>query len=251
MNGQALVTGAARGIGLACAKALHREGLRVYGADLDQPERPEDAALFAGFFIADLSREDQAVAVAAQVRQREDGLACLVNNAALQVTKPLAETGVAEFRAVLDVNLVAPFVLAVELLGHLKRAGGAVVNIASVHAVATSPAIGAYAASKGGLLALTRTMALEFAPLVRANAVLPGAVDTDMLRRGLTRDLYGEQGGADPCSQLAERHPLGRIGRPEDIAQTVVFLADPEKSAFVTGQGFVIDGGCLCKLSTE
>lgn len=250
MNGAALVTGAARGIGLACAMALSREGLRVYGADLDRPGRPEEADRFAGFFIADLSREDQAAAVAAQVRQREDGLACLVNNAALQVTRPLAETGVAEFRAVLDVNLVAPFVLAVELLEHLKRAGGAVVNIASVHAVATSPAIGAYAASKGGLLALTRTMALEFAPLVRANAVLPGAVDTDMLRRGLTRDLYGEAAG-DPCAALAGRHPLGRIGRPEDIAQTVVFLADPEKSAFITGQGFAVDGGCLCKLSTE
>lgn len=247
MHGAALVTGAARGIGLASARALAQEGLRVYGTDRDVPA---EAGPFAGFFAADLSRPEQAAAVAAAVREREDALVCLVNNAALQVTKPLAGTSVDEFRAVLDTNLVAPFVMAVELLEPLRHAGGAVVNIASVHAVATSPAIGAYAASKGGLLALTRTMALEFAPLVRANAVLPGAVDTDMLRRGLTRDLYGDA-AEDPYAQLAARHPLGRIGRPEDIARTVVFLADPDKSAFITGQGFVIDGGCLCKLSTE
>lgn len=250
MHGAALVTGAARGIGLACARALAQEGLRVYGADLDQPTQAHDAALFAGFFAADLSCEDQATAVAAAVREREDALACLVNNAALQIAKTLAQTSVAEFRAVLDTNLIAPFLLAVELLEPLRRAGGAVVNMASVHAAATSPAIGAYAASKGGLMALTRTMALEFAPSVRANAVLPGAVDTDMLRHGLTRDLYGDDAG-DPYAQLASRHPLGRIGRPEDIAQAVVFLADPDKSGFITGQGFVIDGGCLCKLSTE
>ncbi|KAF5042283.1 Dihydroanticapsin 7-dehydrogenase [anaerobic digester metagenome] len=249
MQGAALVTGGAGGIGLACARALAREGLRVYGADV---AGPPEADCFAAFWTVDLSQEEAVAATATRLLEREPALACLVNNAALQVTKPLAETGVAEFNAVLATNLVAPFQLTVALLQALGRAGGAVVNIASVHALATSRDIGAYAASKAGLLGLTRTMALEFAAQgIRANAVLPGAVDTAMLRRGLARDLYAGEQAPDPLDALAERHPLRRVGRPEEIAEAVVFLADPARSSFMTGQGLVVDGGCLCKLATE
>ncbi|WP_300156551.1 SDR family oxidoreductase [Solidesulfovibrio sp.] len=247
MKGAALVTGAAGGIGLACAEALAREGLRVYGLDMVPPA---GQAAFAGFGTCDLAQEGAGVRAAAQLLAGEDaGLVCLVNNAALQVAKPLERTSPAEFQAVLATNLLAPFQLSVALLDALGLAGGAIVNIASVHAQATSREIGAYAASKAALLGLTRTMALEFAARgIRANAVLPGAVDTPMLRRGLERDLHG---AADPLAELARRHPLGRVGRPEEIAQAVVFLADPAKSSFMTGQGLVVDGGCLCKLATE
>ncbi len=249
MKGAALVTGAAGGIGLACAQALSREGLRVYGVD---KACPPDGAGFADFWRHDLAREEQVAEVAARLLQRESGLACLVNNAALQITKPLARTTVAEFNAVFATNLFAPFRLTVALLEALGHANGAIVNIASVHALATSREIGAYAASKAALLALTRTMALEFAAMgIRANAVLPGAVDTPMLRSGLERDLYASEPASNPLAALALRHPLGRVGAPEDIAQAVVFLADSAKSSFMTGQGLVIDGGCLCKLATE
>lgn len=249
MRGAALVTGAARGIGLACAKALSGEGLRVYGVD---QASPRDGQAFAAFRIADLSREAQLVETAAWLLQQEQDLSCLVHNAALQITKPLAQTTMEEFNAVLGTNLVAPFRLSIALLDALANAGGAIVNVASVHALATSRDIGAYAASKAGLLGLTRTMALEFAPLgIRANAVLPGAVDTDMLRAGLQRALYEPDGEATQRALLAKRHPLERIGTADEIAQAVVFLADAQKSSFVTGQGLVVDGGCLCKLSTE
>lgn len=249
MTRTALVTGAARGIGLACAALFRREGWRVYGADLDPPG---EAGIFSDFWRVDLSRDEEAAGLASSLLERESGLNCLVNNAALQVAKPLAETTSEEFFAVLATNLHTPFRLSVALLEALARSRGAIVNIASVHARATSRDIGAYAASKAGLLSLTRTMALEFAPLgVRANAVLPGAVDTDMLRRGLERDLFGPGRETDPVRELAGRHPLGRIGTPLDIARAVVFLADPEKSSFVTGQGLAVDGGCLAALSTE
>jgi NAD(P)-dependent dehydrogenase (short-subunit alcohol dehydrogenase family) len=127
-------------------------------------------------------------AIFRQVAVFTDGLDALVNNAALQIVKPLLETTVAEWDAVMAVNLRAVF-FAVKLAHPLlKKRQGAIVNISSVHAVATSKDIAAYAASKGGLLALSRAMAIEFAPdAIRVNALLPGAVDTPMLRAGMHR----------------------------------------------------------------
>jgi len=135
----------------------------------------------------------------------------------------------------------------------LKAAGGgAIVNVSSVHAVATSANIAAYAASKGGLLALTRAMAIEFAPdNIRVNAILPGAVDTPMLRAGLNR---GHVGGAtiyDRLENLARKTVNGRVGKPEEIAHAIYFLADDTQSSFMTGQALIVDGGATARLSTE
>jgi NAD(P)-dependent dehydrogenase (short-subunit alcohol dehydrogenase family) len=131
----------------------------------------------------------------------------------------------------------------------LKAAGGCIVNVASVHALATSVDIAAYAASKGGLAALTRAMALEFGPVgIRVNAILPGAVDTPMLKEGL------ERSGTEPEAarqRLEGRTPLGRIARPEEIAQAILFLASAERSSFISGECLVADGGALARLSTE
>ena len=130
--------------------------------------------------------------------------------------------------------------------------GGAIVNVSSVHAVATSANISAYAASKGGLLALTRAMAIEFAPdNIRVNAILPGAVDTPMLRAGLDRDHAGGGSMLDRLENLARKTVNGRIGRPEEIAHTIYFLADNAQSSFMTGQALIVDGGATARLSTE
>jgi len=134
----------------------------------------------------------------------------------------------------------------------LKAAKGAIVNVGSVHALATSPDIGAYAASKGGVLALTRAMALEFGGGgVRVNAVVPGAVDTEMLREGLSRGLQNAGSREDERRALGARIPLGRIGTPEEIASAILFLADGQLSAYITGQSLVVDGGALARLGTE
>jgi glucose 1-dehydrogenase len=130
--------------------------------------------------------------------------------------------------------------------------GGAIVNVSSVHAVQTSANIAAYAASKGGLLALTRAMAIEFAPdNIRVNAVLPGAVDTPMLRAGLGRGHAGDGDIQTRLDNLARRTVNGRVGRPEEIAQVIYFLSDSEQSSFITGQAMIVDGGATARLSTE
>jgi NAD(P)-dependent dehydrogenase (short-subunit alcohol dehydrogenase family) len=119
------------------------------------------------------------------------------------------------------------------------------VNVASVHGLATSQSVAAYAASKGGLIALTRAAALELAAEgVRVNAVVPGAIETEALREGFSRRQNAEE-------LLISRTPLGRIGSPRDVAEAILFLADASRSSFITGQTIVVDGGALAQLSTE
>jgi NAD(P)-dependent dehydrogenase (short-subunit alcohol dehydrogenase family) len=134
----------------------------------------------------------------------------------------------------------------------LKKSAGAIVNVSSVHAVATSVGIAAYAASKGALLALTRAMALEFGPEgVRANAILPGAVDTPMLHAGLARGQSSGDTTAQLVRGLGKKHVMGRVGKPAEIGQTILFLADSDRSSFMTGQALIVDGGATARLSTE
>jgi NAD(P)-dependent dehydrogenase (short-subunit alcohol dehydrogenase family) len=205
------------------------------------------------FIRADISRGEDMEAIFERVRQFTASLDALINNAALQIAKPLIETTVEEWDAVMASNLRSVF-LGVKLAHPLLKAqgGAAVVNVSSVHAIQTSANIAAYAASKGGLLALTRAMAIEFAPdNIRVNAILPGAVDTPMLRAGLDR---GHVGGADVqqrLENLARKTVSGKVGKPEEIAHAIYFLADNEQSSFMTGQALVVDGGATARLSTE
>jgi NAD(P)-dependent dehydrogenase (short-subunit alcohol dehydrogenase family) len=177
----------------------------------------------------------------------------VVNNAAVQISKPLIETSVEEWDEVIASNLRSVFLGAKLAYPMLKAAGGgAIVNTSSVHAIATSANIASYAASKGGLLALTRAMAIEFAKdNIRVNAILPGAVDTPMLRSGLGRGHLGGSSMTERLENLARKTVNGRIGKPEEIAHAIYFLADNEQSSFMTGQGIVVDGGATARLSTE
>lgn len=171
----------------------------------------------------------------------------LVNNAALQHDRPLVDTTVREWDAVMAVNLRAPFLAVSICAAGLARTGGAVVNITSVHAAATSAGVAPYAASKGALAAFTRAAAVELASLgVRVNAVAPGAVDTPALRDG-----FGRHVAADPEETLRQRTPLGRIGQPSEVAAAVGFLLDSNRSNFITGETLVVDGGAMARLSTE
>ena len=171
----------------------------------------------------------------------------------MQVAKPLLETTVEEWDAIMASNLRSVFLGARLAYPLLKQAGGgAIINVSSVHAVATSANIAAYAASKGGLLALTRAMAIEFArDEIRVNAILPGAVDTPMLRAGLNRDHVSGGTIHDRLENLARRTVNGRIGQPAEIARCIYFLADQEQSSFMTGQALIVDGGATARLSTE
>lgn len=245
-----LITGAAGGIGRATAVLFHSKGWRVFGVDRAQssPDFPVDGV----FIQADISQPEDMLAIFEKVRSGTDSLEALVNNAAKQVAKPLVETTAEEWDAVMASNLRSVF-LATKLAHPLLAAGGgSIVNVSSVHAIQTSANIAAYAASKGGLLALTRAMAIEFAPNnIRVNAILPGAVDTPMLRAGLVRGHAGDGNVQERLDNLARKTVNGRVGRPEEIANAIYFLADNEQSSFMTGQALVVDGGATARLSTE
>ena len=252
-----LITGAAGGIGRATLDLFAEMGWRVIGVD----RAPfGDGFPVHGLFIqADISIGEHIENIFTQAHQFTDRLDALINNAAVQIAKPLLETSVEEWDAVMASNLRSVF-LSVKLAYPLFEAagGGAIVNVSSVHAVATSANIAAYAASKGGLLALTRAMAIELAPNgstlpqgIRVNAVLPGAVDTPMLRAGLGR---GHVQGGDVLQRLdnlARKTVNGRVGQPQEIAHAIYFLADETQSSFMTGQALIVDGGATCRLSTE
>jgi NAD(P)-dependent dehydrogenase (short-subunit alcohol dehydrogenase family) len=157
-----------------------------------------------------------------------------------------------EWDLIMDTNLRPAFLLVKYCYPLLKQARGTVIHVSSVHAVATSKDIAAYAASKGGLVALTRAMAIEFAgDGIRVNAVLPGAVDTPMLRDGIRRGHVGDGTDEELLDALGRKTVMGRVGQPEEIAQTILYLADSEKSGFMTGHPLIVDGGATIRLSTE
>jgi glucose 1-dehydrogenase len=246
-----LITGAAGGIGRATVHHFANQGWRVIG--VDRATFGDDFPANGLFIQSDISIGENLESIFQQARSFTDRLHALVNNAALQIAKPLLETSVEEWDAVMASNLRSVFLFVKYAHPLLKAAGsGAIVNVSSVHAVQTSANIAAYAASKGGLLALTRAMAIEFAPDgIRANAILPGAVDTPMLRAGLGRGHVGSGSLQERLDNLARRTVNGRVGKPEEIAQAIYFLADGDQSSFMTGQAMIVDGGATARLSTE
>jgi glucose 1-dehydrogenase len=250
VNKTILITGVAGGIGRATLTLFAEKGWRVIG--VDRSEFGENFPSNGLFIKSDISQAEDMESIFEKIQQYTDSLDALVNNAALQIAKPIIETSVDEWDAVMASNLRSVF-LGVKLAHPLlKTNGGAVVNVSSVHAIQTSANIAAYAASKGGLLALTRAMAIEFAPdNIRVNAILPGAVDTPMLRAGLGRGHVGHGDIQERLDNLARKTVNGKVGKPEEIAQAIYFLADNEQSSFMTGQALVVDGGATARLSTE
>lgn len=246
-----LITGSAGGIGRACVALFAEMGWKVIGIDMKDFGQgfPQDGV----FIQADISRADEFPAIFDQVKSAAEVLHAVVNNAAVQVSKPLLETSVEEWDQVIATNLRPVFLSTRYFQPLLARAGdAAIVNISSVHAIQTSANIAAYAASKGGILALTRAIAIEFAQYnIRVNAVLPGAVDTPMLRSGLSRGHLSGPSEEERLDNLARKTVNGRIGKPGEIANAVYFLADGQRSSFMTGQALVVDGGATARLSTE
>ena len=232
----AIVTGAANGIGLATARSLLKSGWSVVALDL------EDAGVADRFaherralaIPADVAEEDtasRAVSAAIEKFGRLDGV---VSNAGISRNKPIAQLTLAEWHRVIDVNLTAAFLFARAAEKPLRNAKGAMVLISSSRAIMSEPNTEAYSASKGGLVALTHALTMSFAPDVRVNCVSPGWIET--------KD-YGGLREKDHA-----QHPAGRVGKPEDIAEMIAFLLDRERSGFITGANFLIDGGMTRKM---
>lgn len=248
----ALVTGTTSGIGRAMIERFAAEGARVVGAGRRADEGEAIVAAIrargdeATFIATDVSQRGEVVRLVAETVARYGSLDIVVNNAAIGVfNKTVENTAEDEWDRTLAINLKSAYLVSHEAIPHLRtRGGGSIINVSSVHAYATTEGVAAYAASKGGLLALSRQMALDFArDSIRVNALVVGAVETDMLRAHAEREgkTYAEMGW------VFEPHAIGRIGQPEEIASAALFLASDE-SSFVTGAPMIADGGLLARL---
>jgi len=235
----AIVTGAAGGIGAAIARRLAADGAGVALADLRVDEAKTMAAKIGSEVIGigcDVGDEAQVEACVAATIERFGRIDIIVNNAGLMPFKSLGEWSAADWMKVLTVDLVGAALFTREAFRRMGKEGGAIVNVASIHALQTSPDAAPYAAAKAGLLSLTRSTSIEGkARNIRANAVLPGAVDTPMLW-----DNPNIKSGAETIDR-------NDVGTPEDIAAAVAFLAS-EDARFVTGTTLIVDGGRLAKL---
>jgi NAD(P)-dependent dehydrogenase (short-subunit alcohol dehydrogenase family) len=246
----AIVTGAAMGIGKGIATVLAREGAKVVVADVNAQDgaRTADQIGRSALFVrTDVSDEDQVKALIQRTVEHFGSLSILVNNAAIGVYTPVHETTLDAWERCLRVNLTGPFLCAKYALPNLKAAGGgAIVNIASVHAYQNVGGTAPYAASKGGLAALTRVMAIDYArDGIRVNAVCPGWVYTPLIER-----IFRESGDFEGMKKtVTRRQLLGRLGTPEDIGNAVLYLVSND-SSFVTGTSLFVDSGLTAQLET-
>jgi len=244
-NQFAVVTGAARGIGRAIAEHLHRSGARLLLVDCNAAALEETASALrtangaTDCALVDLADPVAIERLAARIAAGHDKVDVLVNNAGIEFDLPLEQITVDIFDQVIAVNLRAPLLLTQALVPLFSEKGGAIVNISSIHADHAFPNAIPYACSKAGLVALTRNLALELAPRrIRVNAVCPGYIDTPMWDEWLRAASDPEAVGRE----TEALHPLGRRGRPEDVASAVGYLASAQ-STWVTGTCLVVDGG--------
>ncbi|HVC59928.1 MAG TPA: SDR family oxidoreductase [Acetobacteraceae bacterium] len=225
----ALVTGGARGIGAAIAARLARDGFLSVVADVD----PSGTAPRGGRYVqCDVSDAASVRSAIDSVRTVEGRLDALVCNAGINIRKPIAALSLAEWSRVIGTNLTSTFLLVRAAETLLRAAKGAVATIASSRARMSESDTEAYAASKGGLVALTHALAISLGPDVRVNCISPGWIFTK---------------GDPPRPEDHAFHPAGRVGTPEDVAALAAFLVGPE-SGFITGAEFVIDGGVTRKM---
>jgi NAD(P)-dependent dehydrogenase (short-subunit alcohol dehydrogenase family) len=238
----AVVTGGAQGIGRRTAELLARRGFRLAVVDLHQPTDTlmaiETAGCEAMGFAGDITSETTVERFAKEVFDRYGRADVLVNNAGISLISAAEHTALSDYRRVLEVNLVAPFLMAKAFGTKMLEAGsGSIVNVASVAGLLGIADRAAYNASKHGLIGLTRTLAAEWGGRgVRVNAVCPGWVKTEM-------DVADQAGGSYTDADITGRVPMGRFARPDDIARAIAFLADSEESGFVNGHALSVDGG--------
>ncbi len=238
----AVVTGGTQGIGRKTAELLADRGYKIAIIDLHQPAETVKAIEAIGGeamgYAGDITDEVTVSRFAKEVFERFGRVDALVNNAGISLIAAAEHTAVSDYRRVLDVNLVAPFLLAKTFGVKMLEAGsGSIVNVASVAGLLGIADRAAYNASKHGLIGLTRTLAAEWGGHgVRVNAVCPGWVKTEM-------DLADQAGGSYTDADIEERVPMARFATPDDIARAIAFLADDNESGFVNGHALSVDGG--------
>ena len=241
----AVVTGAGQGIGLCIAQAFLQQGASVVIAEQNADLKPRaEAFLNAGdqrlFVPTDVASESSVEAMVEAAAEQFGGIDFLVNNAAiLHDRRPLESLSYDRWQRVINANLSGVFLCVKHCKRRLQQRQGAIVNIASTRALMSEADTEAYSASKGGIIALTHALSVSLAPAVRVNCISPGWIVTDAYRHDRQKTPLSEADHA--------QHPAGRVGRPEDIADMVLYLCS-EKAGFITGQNFTIDGGMTKKM---
>jgi len=247
-----VITGGALGIGRACAIEFAREGAQVTVADINEAAGRATIEAIQGIggqgslVTADVARASECERVVRETVDRFGGLDVLFNNVGIQPQESyrnVEDTTEEMWDRIIDVNLKSFFLMSKYALPEIRRrGGGAIINTASVQGLQSQRGVPAYAASKGGILSLTRQMALDYAAEgIRVLAVCPGSIDTDMVRTAAAL----EPDGLDAAlARFGRSHPIGRIGTGQDIANLVLFLAS-DKASFMTGEYVCIDGGYM------
>lgn len=241
-HGVAIVTGGAEGIGLCIARTFAASGVKVLIADVNTAagKRARKAVGPDLLFVrTDVSNETAVKKMVARAVEKFGRIDYLINNAAIGITKSLEKLSFTDWSKVIHTNLSAAFLCTRYTVKYLRKTRGAIVNIASTRALMSEANTEAYSASKGGIVALTHAMAVSLGPDIRVNCISPGWIDT--------RD-YTRVPKFPPLTEADHKqHPAGRVGRPEDIAEMVLYLCS-KKTGFVTGQNFIIDGGMTKKM---
>jgi NAD(P)-dependent dehydrogenase (short-subunit alcohol dehydrogenase family) len=247
-NKVAIVTGGGQGIGKAIAKRFLEERMKVVIADIDEEAGKETEAEFKHlgsirFFHADVSDEDSVQNLIIETKRSFDGIDVLVNNAARSDPNnaPITELSLEDWNKILSINLTGAFLCTKHSVTHLKKNRGIIINIASTRALMSEPNTEAYSAAKGGIVALTHALAISLGPDIRVNCISPGWIEVSEWKKQATRHK------PELTEQDHKQHPVGRVGKPEDVASLAVYLASPE-ATFITGENFVIDGGMTKKM---
>lgn len=246
LNKNVLIFGGASGIGWATARLMTEHGATVTIADVRRPDRWSDNS--AGYIGCDV-RDAEQVAAAVRYATEAAPLDGLVYSAGIQHYGSVVSTPVEEYDLVQSINARGAFLACHAAIPEMRH-GGAIVLVSSVQALACQEGVAAYAASKGTLDALTRAMAVDHArENIRVNAVLPGTVDTPMVRSSAEK-FSGTNGLEQTLQQWGSSHPLGRVAHPEEIANLIAFLLS-EKASFITGASYRADGGLLAQLAVR
>ncbi len=240
-NKTVIITGGAQGIGRGLVRSFLDEGWNVSAADIDGEAGLELVEVMKqderlSFFKCDVSGAVETEKMVNETAKKYGAINAVINNAGIGINKSISELSIEEWNRVLAVNLTSVFLLAKFSRIYLEKSRGSIINIASTRALMSEANTEAYSASKGGVAALTHSLAVSLGPLIRVNCISPGWIEVSDYKK--KRDFK------EPVHSEADRkqHPAGRVGAPSDIAQLALYLVS-DKAGFITGQNFVVDGG--------
>jgi NAD(P)-dependent dehydrogenase (short-subunit alcohol dehydrogenase family) len=245
MKKNIIITGGTQGIGKTMVLHLLEKGFDVTVFEIDEEAiaefRQEIPDEIVAIYSVDVSKEQSVKKAVEQSAKRFGNISGLINNAAISNNKPITELSVEEWNQVIGTNLTGAFLCAKYSAPHLKTSKGRIINMASTRALQSEPNTEAYSASKGGILALTHSLATSLGPEVKVNSISPGWIDVSAAKKKAIAKQYKFR------PEDHAQHPAGRVGKPQDIANMILFLLE-EKNDFITGQNFVMDGGMTTKM---